>query len=257
MKTCVIMPAYNAGKVVASVIERIPKGLINEIIVVDDASRDNTFEVLSAIPGVTVLRHAENRGYGGAQITLHDAALQHGADVVVLMHSDGGHFPEELPRMLEPILAGQAQVVLGARIHGVIEKASPVFGSPILGALLNGPMPATRLMGHLFLTGIQNFIFGTHYDAWHSGYRAMSRDAMLRVPYHDFGVGYLFDTEFLLTAHLAGLKIKEVPVSSFYDPRSGSTAEPFSYGLKVLRYVFMRRWKMFFQRLFVKKDAKN
>lgn len=253
MKTCVIMPAYNAGKVVASVIERIPAGLINEIIVVDDASRDNTFEVLSAIPGLTLLRHAENRGYGGAQITLHDAAIQRGADVVVLMHSDGGHFPEELPRLLEPIFAGQAQVVLGARIHGVIEKTRPLFGSSLLGALLNGPIPPARLMGHLFLTGIQNFIFGTHYDAWHSGYRAMSREAMLRVPYHDFGTGYLFDTEFLLMAHLEGLKINEVPVSSFYDPRSGSTVEPFSYGLKVLRYVLMRRWKMYFPRNSVKR----
>lgn len=253
MKTCVIMPAYNAGKVVASVIERIPTGLIDEIIVVDDASRDNTFEVLSAIPGLTLLRHVENRGYGGAQITLHDAAIQRGADVVVLMHSDGGHFPEELPQMLEPILAGQAQVVLGARIHGAIEKARPLLGSSTLGALLKGQMPATRLMGHLFLTGIQNYIFGTHYDAWHSGYRAMSREAMLRVPYHDFGTGYLFDTEFLLAAHLAGLKIKEAPVSSFYDPRSGSTVEPFSYGLRVLRYVLMRRWEMFFPRKSVKK----
>jgi glycosyltransferase involved in cell wall biosynthesis len=246
MKTCVIMPAYNAGKVVASVIERIPAGIIDEIIVVDDASHDNTLEVISAIPGLTVLRHAENRGYGGAQITLHDAAIQRGADVIVLMHSDGGHFPEELPRMLEPIFAGQAQVVLGARIHGVIDETQPILGSPILGALWNGAIPPARLMGHLFLTGIQNFIFGTHYDAWHSGFRAMSRDAIIRVPYHDFGTGYLFDTEFLLAAHLAGLKIKEVPVSSFYDPRSGSTVEPFSYGLKVLRYVLLRRWKMFF-----------
>jgi glycosyltransferase involved in cell wall biosynthesis len=255
MKTCVIMPAYNAGKVVASVIERIPSGLIDEIIVVDDASQDNTFEVLSAIAGLTVLRHVENRGYGGSQITLHDAAIQRGADVVVLMHSDGGHFPEELPKLLEPILSGQAQVAFGARIHGVIEKSRPLFGSALLGALFNGPMPATRLMGHLFLTGLQNFVFGTHYDAWHSGYRAMSREAMLRVPYHDFGAGYLFDTEFLLEAHLAGLKIKEVPVSSFYDPRSGSTAEPFSYGLRVLQYVLMRRWKMFFQRKSAKNDS--
>jgi glycosyltransferase involved in cell wall biosynthesis len=146
MKICVIIPAYNAGKVIASVIERIPAGLIDEVIVVDDASRDNTFEVLSAIPGLTVLRHSENRGYGGTQITLHDTAIQRGADVVVLMHSDGGHFPEELPRLLEPILAGQAEVVLGARIHGLIEKAQPLLGSSLLGALLNGPIPATRLM---------------------------------------------------------------------------------------------------------------
>jgi glycosyltransferase involved in cell wall biosynthesis len=246
MKTCVIMPAYNAGKVVASVIKRIPVGLIDQIIVVDDASRDNTFDVLSSIPGLTVLRHDENRGYGGAQITLHDAAIRCGADAVVLMHSDGGHFPEELPRLLEPIRTGEAQVVLGARIHGVFENVRPLLGSATLGALFNGPMPATRLMGHLFLTGIQNFVFGTHYDAWHSGFRAMSKEAVLQVPYHDFGAGYLFDTEFLLAAHLAGLKIKEVPVSSFYDPRSGSTAEPFSYGLKVLRYVLKRRWQMAF-----------
>jgi glycosyltransferase involved in cell wall biosynthesis len=255
MKTCVIMPAYNAGKVVASVIERIPAGLIDRIIVVDDASRDNTFEVLSAIPGVTVLQHAENRGYGGAQITLHDAAIQSDADVIVLMHSDGGHLPEELPLMLEPILSGQAQVVLGARIHGVIEKARPLLGSSLLGALWNGSMPATRLLGHFFLTGVQNFVFGTHYDAWHSGYRAMTREAVQRVRYHDFGAGYLFDTEFLLSAHLEGLKIKEVPVSSYYDPRSGSTAEPFSYGLKVLRYVLMRRWEMLFQLKLVKNDS--
>jgi hypothetical protein len=116
-------------------------------------------------------------------------------------------------------------------------------------------MPATRLLGHLFLTRLQNFIFGTHYDAWHSGFRAMTREAMQRVRYHDFGTGYLFDTEFLLTAHLAGLKIKEVPVSSFYDPRSGSTAEPFSYGFKVLRYILMRRWEMFFQLKPVKRDS--
>ncbi len=247
MKICLIMPAYNAGKVIASVIERIPIEGIDEIIVLDDGSRDNTFEVLSAIPNVTVLRHAENRGYGGAQVTLHDAAIQGGADVVVLMHSDGGHFPEELPQMLEPILAGQAQVVLGARIHGVIDNAQPLFGSSFLGALFNGPMPASRLLGHLFLTGIQNFIFGTHYDAWHSGYRAMTREAMLQVHYHDFGTGYLFDTEFLLAAHMAGLKIKEVAVSSFYDSRSGSTVEPFSYGLKVLQYVLVRRWEILFQ----------
>jgi glycosyltransferase involved in cell wall biosynthesis len=253
MKTCVIIPAYNAGKVVASIVERIPAGIIDEIIVVDDASCDNTFEVLSAIPGLIVLRHTENRGYGGAQMTLHDSAIQRGADVVVLMHADGGHFPEELPRMLEPILASQAQVVLGARIHGVIDESQPILGSSLLGALLNGPIPPARLMGHLFLTGIQNFIFGTHYDAWHSGFRAMSRNAIIRVPYHDFGMGYLFDTEFLLAAHLEGLKIKEVPVSSFYDPRSGSTVEPFSYGLKVLRYVLMRRWKMFFHDNSVKK----
>ncbi len=244
MKVCVIIPAYNAAKVVASVIERIPPNLVDEIIVVDDASRDNTFEVLSCVPGITVLRHDENQGYGGAQVTLHDAALHHGADVAVLMHADGGHFPEELPQMLAPVLSGRADMVLGARIVGVLGEAKPILGSRLIGALIGGPMPAVRLLGHLALTSIQNGLFGTHYDAWHSGYRAMTREVMLRVPYRKFGTGYLFDTEFLLHAHIAGLRITEVPVSSYYDPRSGSTAEPFSYGLRVLRYVFTRRLEM-------------
>ena len=159
MKTCVIMPAYNAGKLVASVIQRIPTGLIDEIIAVDDASRDNTFEVLTAIPDLILLRHAENRGYGGAQITLHDAAIQNGADVVVLMHSDGGHFPEELPRLLEPILSDQADVVLGARIHGAIEKVQPLLGSSLLGALLSGAYAGDPANGSLVSDRDPEFYF--------------------------------------------------------------------------------------------------
>jgi glycosyltransferase involved in cell wall biosynthesis len=244
MKIALAMPAYNAGKVVQSVIERIPPAAVDEIIVVDDASRDNTFEVLNSIPGLVVVRHTQNRGYGGAQITLHEMALARGADAVVLMHSDGGHFPEELPQMLAPIRAGQADVVLGARITPIIENARPVLGSKTLGAMLHGPMPALRLAGHLGLTAIQNSLFNAHYDAWHSGFRAATRGALLAVPYQTFGIGYLFDTEFLLMAHLAHLRVVEVPVSSFYDPRSGSTAEPFSYGWKVLRYVLARRWAL-------------
>ncbi len=163
--------------------------------------------------------------------------------------------PEELPQMLEPIRAGRADVVLGARIAGIMEKVKPLLGSRFLGALTGGPMPGVRLIGHLVLTSIQNGMFGTHYDAWHSGYRAMTREAMMRVPFRDFGAGYLFDTEFLLSAHLAGLRIEEVPVSSYYDPRSGSTAEPFSYGLRVLRYVFTRRLEMMRQPRFVKAQS--
>lgn len=244
-RSCAIVPAYNAGKVVASVLARIPAGVIDEVIVVDDASKDDTFAVLSAIPGIRVLRHPVNKGYGGAQVTLHEAALASGAEIVVLMHSDGGHLPEELPQMLAPILAGEADVVLGARIKGVIDNAKPLLGSRTLGALANGPMPATRLMGHLVLTNIQNLAFGGHYDAWHSGYRAMTREAIQRVPFREFGEGYLFDTEFLLAAHLEGLRITEVPVSSFYDPRSGSAAPPYRYGMRVLGHTVTRRWQLF------------
>jgi len=240
MKTVAIIPAYNAARVVAEVIARIPRQVVDEVILVDDGSRDNTFEVLSAIPDITALRHAENRGYGGAQITLHEAALNSGADIVVLLHADGGHFPEELPQMIEPIHADRADVVIGSRIAGILERAPTLAGSRWLGAATLGPMPAHRFLGHVGLAAIQNFIFGAHYHSWHEGFRAMRRGAILRLPFRQFSKDYLFDTEFLMTAHWAGLRIVEVPVNAHYDARAGSSAPTFSYGLRVLRLLFSK-----------------
>lgn len=240
MKTVAIIPAYNAGRVVAEVIARIPRGIVDEVILVDDGSRDNTFEVLSAISGVAALRHAKNRGYGGAQITLHEAALNSGADVVVLLHADGGHFPEELPQMIEPIRSGQADIVIGSRIAGILQRAPKVAGSRWLGAAIHGPMPAHRFWGHVGLTAIQNLIFGARYHSWHEGFRAMTKEAIRRLPFRRFDSGYLFDTEFLIAAHHAGLRVVEVPVSAHYDARAGSSAPPFSYGLQVLWLLFSK-----------------
>ena len=124
----------------------------------------------------------------------------------------------------------------------ILQNAPAVAGSRWLGAALRGPMPAVRLLGHLGLTAIQNFAFGTHYHSWHEGFRAMTREAIRRAPFRRFGSGYLFDTEFLIAAHRADLRIVEVPVSAHYDPRAGSTVEPFSYGLQVLWFVLTRRF---------------
>ncbi len=249
MKTIVIIPAYNAGRVVTEVVARIPRGVVNEVLVMDDGSRDNTFEVLSAISGITALRHAENRGYGGAQITLHEAALNSGAEIVVLLHADGGHFPEEIPQMIEPILSGQADIVIGSRIAGILHKAPKVAGSRWLGAAIRGPMPAHRFLGHVGLTAIQNLMFGARYHSWHEGFRAMTRAAIQRLPFRQFDSGYPFDTELLMTAHRAGLRIVEVPVGAHYDTRAGSSAPPFLYGLRVL-------WLLFSKHLFHLHDAK-
>jgi glycosyltransferase involved in cell wall biosynthesis len=244
VKVVLAIPAYEAARVVAGVVARIPPATragIAEILALDDGSRDGTFAVLAALPGVTALRHPENRGYGAAQMTLHAAALERGADAVVVMHADGGHFPEELERLLAPLRSGHADVVLGSRTTGILAQGPRLLGSRTLGALVRGPMPAARLLGHLGLTALQNAAFGTRFHAWHSGFRAVTRAALRRVPFRDFGPGYLFDTEFLLAAHRARLRITEVPVSSHYDPRAGSTAEPVAYGLRVLRFVIAQR----------------
>lgn len=243
MRIVVVIPAYNAARVVAGVIARIPRDMVDEVIAVDDGSRDNTFEVLSALRNVTTLRHDENRGYGGAQITLHEAALGSGADLTVLLHADGGHFPEELPQLIAPVQAGQADIAIGSRLVGMLRETPKVCGSTWLGAALSGPMPTMRFLGHIGLTAIQNLIFETHYYSWHEGFRAITREAIQRVPFQQFGKGYLFDTEFLIAAHRAGLRIVEVPVSGHYDIRAGSSVRPFSYGLQVLWFVFTQRFR--------------
>lgn len=240
MKTVLIIPAYNAAKMITDVIARIPHGIFDEIIILDDCSRDNTFSVLSEIPDITLLQHSENRGYGGAQITLYEAALNKGAEVIVSMHADGGHLPEEIPLLLSPIFERRVDVVIGSRITGIMESATPVLGSKHIGALFNGSMPPLRFIGHIGLRTIHNLFFGAHYQAWNCGFRAATRKTMSLLNFHEFNNGYLFDPDFLLAVHLAGIKVEEVPVSSFYDSRVESVNEPFSYGVKALWFTLNR-----------------
>ncbi len=240
MKVTVIIPAYNVAKIIAEVIARIPPDIVDEIIVLDDCSSDNTLAVLSAIPGLIVLRHKENRGYGGAVITLYEAAMKRGADTIILMDADGGHLPEEIPLILTPILAGRAEVVSGSRIAGILQNAPKVVGSRFFGALVDGPMPPLRLLGHIGLREIHNLFFGANLQTWNCGFRAVTRNAIESLQYHSFNFGYLFCPEFLLAAHLADLIIEEVPTSSYYDPRVESANEPFSYGMKALWFTVTR-----------------
>lgn len=248
MKVAAIIPAYNAAKMIGEVIDRIPSDLVDEIIVVDDCSTDNTLAVLSAIPGLTVLHHNQNRGYGGAVISLYEAALESGVDTIILMDADGGHFPEEIPLILDPILAGQAELVIGSRIAGILENAPDVAGSRFLGALLKGPMPPLRFLGHVGLMGLHNLFFGARYQAWNCGFRAITRNALERIHFQDLAPGYLFCPEFLLAAHLAGLIIEEVPSGCFYDPRVESSNEPFSFGWKALWFTLARSIQLRFSK---------
>lgn len=244
MKVTLIIPAYNAGRVVAGVIARIPPDVCDEIIVLDDGSDDNTFSVLSTIQGIHLLRNRGNRGYGSAQKTLYKTALEQGADIILLMHSDGGHFPEEIPQMLAPIIGEMAQVVVGSRIAGLVNSSLPIMGSRYLGVLRTAQMPPHLFIGHIFLMVIHNIAFGTRFHTWHSGFRAMTRQAVQSISLEDLNTGYLIDSEILLAAHLGNLQIAEVPVSTHYDQNPGSSVKPISFGFRAIRFTFANLIKL-------------
>jgi glycosyltransferase involved in cell wall biosynthesis len=241
MKRTLIMPAYNASKVFGAILDRVPSGSVDEIIVIDDGSKDNTYEVLAARGDVVALRNQTNQGYGGAQIILHREALTRGADVIILMHADGGHTPEELPAIVSPVLRGEVDVSVGSRMEWLYRNSPTILGSAWLGAAFRGQMPTVRFLGTELTTFLQNLILGTHYNVFHSGFRAMSRDAVSRLDFEQFNRAYLFDTEVLVAAHYAGMRIAEIPTTVHYDPRAGSTVEPFSYGLRILMHTYRLR----------------
>lgn len=240
MKRVALIPAYNAGKTIEKVIRRIPEGAVDEVIVLNDGSRDDTLSVLRRISNIAVLSHEKNRGYGSAQVTLYQAALEREADHIVILHSDGGHDPEEIPKMLAPLREGY-DVVVGSRTRGIRMHAEPLLGSRFLGAAFNGPMPAYKFLGNVGLTFLINTAFGTGYYSFHSGYRACRGELLEKIPFEQFARNYLFDMEFLLECHRHGVSIKEVPVGTCYDKDAGSSASSIKYGLGVLRFVLSRR----------------
>ncbi len=243
MKTVVLIPAYNAAKTIKKIVDRIPRQIVEEVIVVNDGSTDNTQAVLEEIPGIRVLRHERNKGYGAAQITLYTAAIESGADFIAIMHADGGHFPEELASMIGPLQDGKADVVAGSRTVGLISQARPLLGSKTAGAMFRGAMPPHKFAANLFLTWLANLAFRTDYHSYHCGFRSFSRDALQRVPFASLTQGYLFDTALLMECHVLGLRIVEVPISAHYDVDAGSSVNSVGYGLKVLMYILKRRFR--------------
>jgi glycosyltransferase involved in cell wall biosynthesis len=241
MKVIGLIPAYNAVRTIREVIGRIPEGSLDSVIVVDDGSRDRTSEALDGMKNVRVVRHPENRGYGAAQITLYKTALEMGADATIIFHADGGHLPEEIPQMMQPILDRTADVVVGSRMEGILKQVEPLAGSRMLSALVRGPMPGYKFLFHVLLTSFQNICYGTRFRCFHSGFRACTGLTLNKIPFDQLTTWYDYDTEFLLACHHAGARIGEVPVSAFYDARAGSSAPSIRYGLRVVRHALTYR----------------
>lgn len=221
-KVKVIMPAYNAAKTLKDTYDKIPHDYVQEIILVDDASRDNTFEKAQEL-GIFSIRHTHNLGYGGNQKTCYTESLRRGADVVVMIHPDGQYDPTFLPAILEPIVNGRADVVLGSRM--LYRKKA-----------LEGGMPVYKYISNIFLTAMENLVLGMKLSEYHTGYRAYSRKFFETVPYMRNSNDFVFDTEILVQAVHFGMKIEEIPVSTRYFTEASSVGFKVSlvYGFKTL-----------------------
>jgi glycosyltransferase involved in cell wall biosynthesis len=221
----VVLPAYNAEQTLERTVAAVPDGLVDEFLLVDDASRDDTVEVARRL-GLPHIVHPENRGYGGNQKTCYRAALERGADIVVMLHPDYQYSPRLLGAMAWLVASGEFDVVLGSRILGK-------------GALAGG-MPLYKYVANRFLTTLENVVMGTKLTDLHTGYRAYSRRFLLTVPFLRNSLDFAFDSEILLQAAHFGFRIVEVPARSIYfDDASSISFKPATvYGLKTVWLAF-------------------
>lgn len=212
------MPAYRAEGTLAKTVEDIPAGAADSIILVDDASPDNTAELAREL-GITVYVHPENRGYGGNQKTCYTRALEEGADVVVLLHPDYQYDPKAVPLLVAPILAGYADMTFGSRFAG-------------LGDPLGGGMPMYRFLGNRITTTLENLMLGSRFTDMHSGLRAYTRECLLSLPFLRYSDDFSFDSQLLVDALTGGQRVVEVPIATRYTQESSSISVGSS-----LRYV--------------------
>ncbi len=222
-KVVVVMPAYNAEKTLEQTFKEIPFDIVDDVILVDDKSNDNTSEVALQLGIKHVIRHDENKGYGGNQKTCYNKALEIGADIVVMLHPDYQYTPLLMEAMAYPIARGLFPVMLGSRILGK-------------GALKGG-MPLYKYIANRFLTFTQNILMGQKVAEYHTGYRAFSREVLQKVPFNTNSDDFVFDNEMLGQIAYAGYTIGEVtcPTKYFEEASSINFSRSMKYGLGCLR----------------------
>jgi glycosyltransferase involved in cell wall biosynthesis len=227
----IVLPAYNAAQTLEKTYLDIPKEKISKIILVDDVSQDQTVEVARAL-GLSVVIHVQNRGYGGNQKTCYLEALKEGADVVVMLHPDHQYDSKLVPDLVEPILSGKADMVMGSRI--------------LNGRALEGGMPFWKFLANRILTTAENIVFRIRLTDCHSGFRAYSRRLLMTVPFLLNADDFVFDSQMIAQAVYLGFKIDEIPVQARYFPEASSVNFKVStiYGLKtvgvMLRFILQR-----------------
>ena len=208
LKIIVVLPAYNAGTTLEKTINDIPLNTVDEIILVDDKSRDNTLEIAKKL-NLTVFRHDQNKGYGGNQKTCYDAAIAKGGDIIIMLHPDYQYDPKLIKYFVEFIGNGYFDVMLGSRIRSRKEA-------------LAGGMPFYKYISNRFLTLIENIASDQNLSEWHTGMRAYRREVLNRVGYQNFSDDFVFDTQMLFRIIENGYAIGEIPVPVRYFPEASS-----------------------------------
>lgn len=224
-KVIIVLPAYNAEKTLIRTLAEIPPEFANYIILVDDASHDNTVQVAEAAR-LTVFQHEENLGYGANQKTCYQRALSLDADIVVMLHPDHQYDASTIPDMVKPIVDGEADAVFGSRMLG---------GHP-----MDGGMPWWKYVANIFLTALANITFGRYLTEIHSGFRAYSRKYLETVRFEENSDNFVFDTEIIAQGMTCNLFFREVPIITRYFPEASSIDvwHSFIYGFGILKVLF-------------------
>jgi glycosyltransferase involved in cell wall biosynthesis len=220
-KVIVVMPAYNAARTLRMTYEKLPKEYVQSVILVDDGSTDETIEIARQL-NLEVFVHTRNYGYGANQKTCYAEALKAGAGIVVMVHPDYQYDPTLLPEIIQPIVEGKADLVLGSRLRA--------------GSALEQGMPWWKYFSNRFLTWLENVCFGLHHTEYHTGYRAFHRSVLEAVNFSMNSDGFVFDQEIIAQAVAYGARIGEiaVPVRYFREASSASFFQSTIYGLRIL-----------------------
>lgn len=221
-KIIVVMPAYNAEKTLLRTLNDIPKGSADEIILVDDASKDNTAALAKEL-GIKVIIHDKNMGYGANQKTCYRAALNSSADIVVMLHPDYQYDPRLVPFLSGLIREGICDIVLANRIRTRREA-------------IEGGMPIYKYIFNRMLTFVENLFLGLNLGEYHTGYRAYSRKVLETIPFEKNSNDFVFDQQILFQAAFYGFRIGEIPVPARYFEEASSInfARSFRYGIETL-----------------------
>ena len=246
-KISVILPAYNAEKTLEKTYSEIPFDVVDSVILVDDASNDATLKIAAELH-LELIAHDVNKGYGANQKTCYDAALEGGADIIVMLHPDYQYSPKLITPMVHMIVSGEYDVVLGSRILG--------------GNSIKGGMPLYKYLGNRILTLIQNMLIGAKLSEYHTGFRAYKKEVLETIPYSSNSDDFVFDNQTLSQIIYVGYRVGEIscPTRYFAEASSINFIRSVKYGLGCIltaKLFRLSKLKIFRSKLFSNLDNRS